>query len=243
MPELPEVEICKRQLSPRLRGRTIRQVSIADRKIHLPPDLTGRKIIKVRRRGKYIILHLDDDRRILIHLRMTGGFVFTRPPRFRLAIRTNNCTAYFEDLRRLGKVRVVSAEQEKSILAKLGPEPLSPAFTLDVLKRTRRAVKVALLDQHLIAGVGNIYAIESLWRARIDPRRRADLLGPAELRRLKTTIVRVLREAISYGPRIYDALSFMAYGRKGQPCPRCQTPIDRIVLGGRGTYFCPRCQH
>jgi formamidopyrimidine-DNA glycosylase len=242
MPELPEVEICARQLSARLRGRTIRRVEAHDRKLRLPPDLADHKITEVRRRGKFISLHLDDGRRVLIHLGMTGWFEFAPPLRYRLAIATDDGIAYFEDPRRFGKVRVVSATQEAAILAKLGPEPLSRGFDLACLKRTRRPVKVALLDQRLIAGIGNMYAVEALWRAGIHPRRPANRLNGDELRRLKSSIIRVLQKAIAYGPEIYEVQTFQVYDRKGKPCPRCRTPIERIVLGGRGTYFCPGCQ-
>ena len=243
MPELPEVEICARQLSTCLRGRTIQQVDVRDRKLRLPSDLTGRKIKQVQRRGKFISLHVDDGRRILIHLGMTGWFEFFPPPRYRMAIGTDKDTVYFEDLRLFGKVRVISAVQEAAILSRLGPEPLSQEFDLTCLKSTRRPVKVALLDQRLIAGLGNIYAVEALWHARIHPERPADRLTEAELSRLKKSIIRVVRKAIAYGPEIHEARRFKVYDRQGEPCYRCGTPIQRIVLGGRGTYFCPGCQH
>ncbi len=242
MPELPEVEICARQLSTHLRGRTIRQVEVRDHKLHLPQDLEGHVIAEIYRRGKFIILRLDDGRRILIHLGMTGWFEFTPPGRYRLAISTGDDTAYFEDLRLFGKAHGVSAAQEQAVLAKLGPGPLSRGFDLAGLKWTRRPVKVALLDQQLVAGIGNMYAVESLWRARINPKRPANRLRDGELRRLRRSIIRVLQKAIAYGPQIYEVQRFAVYGRKGKPCPRCHTPIQRIVLGGRGTYFCPRCQ-
>lgn len=242
MPELPEVEICAHQLSSRLGGKVIRQVDVRDRKFRLPQDLPGRTITEVRRRGKFISLGLDDGRRILIHLGMTGWFEFAPPPRYRLAIGTNDGSAYFEDFRLFGKVRVVSAAQETDIFAKLGPEPLSEGFDLACLKQTRRPVKVALLDQKVIAGIGNMYAVEALWRARIHPKRPASRLREDELRRLKRSIIRVLQKAIAHGPQIYETQRFMVYDRKGKACCRCHTPIRRIMLGGRGTYFCPGCQ-
>lgn len=139
MPELPEVEICARQLSTHLRGRTIRQVEVRDHKLHLPQDLEGHVIAEIYRRGKFIILRLDDGRRILIHLGMTGWFEFTPPGRYRLAISTGDDTAYFEDLRLFGKAHGVSAAQEQAVLAKLGPGPLSRGFDLAGLKWTRRS--------------------------------------------------------------------------------------------------------
>ena len=239
MPELPEVEICARQLSTHLRRKTIRQIEIRDHKLRLPSDLSGRTITQVHRRGKLISLRLDDERRVLIHLGMTGWFEFNPPPRYRLAIRTDDGAVYFEDARRFGKVRVVSAVQAQAILAKLGPEPLWQGFDLKCLKRTSRPVKIALLDQRLIAGIGNMYAVEALWRARINPKRPANRLTVDELCRLKSSILCVLRKAIAYGPKIYEVQRFKVYDRKGQPCFRCGAPIQRIVLGGLGTYFVP----
>jgi formamidopyrimidine-DNA glycosylase len=242
MPELPEVEICMRELSRRLRGKTIQAIEIRDDRIKLSRSLVGQKILKISRRGKLIIFRLADDRRILAHLGMTGWFEFTAPPDFRMAIITEGDSAYFEDARRFGKVHTVSAAQQQRILAKLGAEPLAPGFDLTGLNKTKRAIKIALLDQRLIAGLGNIYASESLWRAGIDPRRRADQLQEDERRRLRGSITAVLRKAIAFGPRIYEAQKFAVYNRENKPCRRCHTPIRRILMGGRGTYFCPGCQ-
>ncbi len=242
MPELPEVEICARELSAHLRGQTIRRIETPDNKIHLPRDLAGCRIKEIDRRGKFIIVQLEDERRILIHLGMTGWFVFRPPSKYRLALEVNDGAAYFEDPRRFGKVRLVSAAQQEQLLAELGPEPLAPGFNLRHLKRTGRPIKVALQDQHLVAGVGNMYASEALWRAHIHPKRPADRLADDELRRLRKSIVYVLRKAIAYGPQIYEVQRFTVYRRKGEPCHRCQTPIERLVLGGRSAYFCPQCQ-
>jgi formamidopyrimidine-DNA glycosylase len=242
MPELPEVEICMRELSRRLRGKTIQAIEVRDDKIKLSQSLVGQKILKISRRGKLIIFRLADDRRILVHLGMTGWFEFAAPPEFRMAIITEGDSAYFEDARRFGKVHTVSAAQQQTILAKLGTEPLAPGFDLSGLTKTKRAIKIALLDQRLIAGLGNIYASESLWRAGIDPRRRADQLREDERRRLRGSIIAVLRKAIAFGARIYEAQRFAVYDREDEPCRRCHTSIRRILMGGRGTYFCPGCQ-
>ena len=243
MPELPEVEICMRELSRRLRGKTILAIEVRDDRIKLSRTLVGQKILEISRRGKFIIFRLADDRRILVHLGMTGWFEFTAPPGFRMAIITEDGSAYFEDPRRFGKVHAVSAAQQQAILAKLGTEPLAPGFNLSALNKTKRPIKIALLDQRLIAGLGNIYTSESLWRAGIDPRRRADQLREDEWRRLRGSISAVLRKAIAFGPRIYELQKFAVYDREDKPCRRCHTPIRRILLGGRSTYFCPRCQH
>jgi formamidopyrimidine-DNA glycosylase len=129
-----------------------------------------------------------------------------------------------------------------AILRPLGPEPLENGCDVNRLKHTGRAVKIALLDQRLVAGIGNIYASESLWRARIHPRRRANRLDAAEQRRLRRGIVTALRKGIAYGPRIFEMQQFAVYDRAGRPCRRCGALIRRIVQAQRSTFFCPRCQ-
>ncbi len=243
MPELPEVQILVNQLAPRLERGRIRAVECRDPKIKLHYRLAGRRIQRVRRRGKNIIMDLSGGLHLLVHLRMTGWFEFEeRPKRYRAAIHTTRGTAYFEDARRLGTMRVVTKEQLDHALEKLGPDPLATGGDLSRLVATSRPIKVALLDQRLVAGVGNIYASESLWRARINPRRRAEGLNPAELRALGRGIVASLRHAIAHGPRIFEAQKFSVYGRKGKPCLRCKTAIRRLTQAQRSTYFCPRCQ-
>jgi len=240
MPELPEVEIVVRQLRPRLHGRTIRRVEICDSKIKLTANLTGCRITRIYRRAKFIIFELTGQRHLLVHLRMTGWFEFVRPARYRLAIQAGTAVAYFTDSRRFGTVELLSAAELVRKFAGLGPEP----FQIDSgrFRGTTRPIKVALLDQSLVAGVGNIYACEALWRARVNPRRPAGRLGPAEWRRLQRSLVAALRKGLAYGPRIFTVQEFYAYGRTGQPCRRCRTPIRRIVLAQRSTFFCPHCQ-
>jgi formamidopyrimidine-DNA glycosylase len=242
MPELPEVEIQARQLARQWRGAKIRSVRVCDPKLRLPGSLVGRRIQRVWRRGKFIIVDLDNGRHLLVHLRMTGWFEFREPPRYRAAIVAGKSTAYFTDSRRFGVLCLVSARELVTILRPLGPEPLANGCDLSRLTRTGRAVKVALLDQHLLAGIGNIYASESLWRARIHPRRRANRLGALELRRLRRGIVAALRKGIAYGPHIFDVQQFAVYDRAGQPCQRCSTMIRRIAQAQRSTFLCPRCQ-
>ena len=240
MPELPEVEIIVRQLRPRLRGQTIRRVEICDPKIKLTGNLRGRRITRIYRRAKFIIFDLTGQRHLLIHLRMTGWFAFARPGRYRFAVHAGQHSAYFTDSRRFGTVELLTAPELAGKLADLGPE----AFRFDAnrLQQTSRPIKVALLDQSLIAGVGNLYASEALWRARINPHRAAHRLSPAECRRLQRALVAALRKGIGYGPRIFAVQEFYAYGSEGKPCRRCRTPIRRIVLAQRSTFFCPRCQ-
>ncbi len=241
MPELPEVQIQVDQLQ-RLRGRRIRRIEVRDPKLKLAGRVNGRTIRQVRRRGKFIIFDLDDGRHLLTHLRMTGSFKFREPTRWRAAIHTTDGAAYFEDSRRFGVLEVVPAVELRRRLAGLGPEPLESDFDPATLTRTSRPIKVALLDQRLLAGVGNIYASESLWRARIHPRRKASRLRAEELTRLRRSLVAALRKAIAYGPRIYEVQVFCVYERAGKPCRRCGTAIRRLTQAQRSTYFCPRCQ-
>ena len=242
MPELPEVQILVNQLKPRLERARIRTVEIRDPKIRLRRDVSGRKILRVWRRGKNIIFDLSGGLHLLVHLRMTGWFEFTEPKRYRVAILTGKGTAYFEDGRRFGVMQVVTSTELQRALAALGPDPIADGCNLSRLRKTSRAVKVALLDQRLLAGVGNIYASESLWRARINPRRRADRLRPEEMRALERGIVTSLRKAIRYGPRIFEVQQFAVYERAGKPCRRCGTTIRRTVQAQRSTYCCPLCQ-
>jgi formamidopyrimidine-DNA glycosylase len=243
MPELPEVQIVVNQLVTRLERARIRAIEIRDPKIKLARDLVGQKIRRIRRWGKNIVVDVSGDLHLLVHLRMTGWFEFNRPKRYRAAIYTTRGTAYFEDARRLGMMQVVTSAQLDRALEKLGPDPLLNGCDLSGLRTTSRAIKVALLDQRLIAGVGNIYASESLWRARISPRRQSDSLRSDELRRLGRGIAASLGRAIAYGPRIFEAQRFAVYGREGRPCRRCGATIRRMVQSQRSTYYCPRCQH
>jgi formamidopyrimidine-DNA glycosylase len=242
MPELPEVEIMTRRLSRRLRGATIRRLEVCDPKIKLNGRLAGGRIERVWRRGKFIIFDITGRRHLLVHLRMTGWWEFSQPPRYRLALQTSRGAAYFVDSRRFGQVTMVTPGLLRRELSKLGPEPLGRTVDWAVLRRTGRAIKVALLDQRLVAGIGNIYANEALWRAGINPRRRACRLTDAELRRLGRGIVAAMRKGIGYGPRIFEIQQFAVYDRAGQPCRRCGTSIRQITQAQRSTYLCPRCQ-
>lgn len=242
MPELPEVQILVNQLGPRLERSRIQAVDIRDVKIKLRQDIVGRKISRVWRRGKNIIFDLSGGLHLLVHLRMTGWFEFTEPKRYRVAIQTGKGTAYFEDGRRFGVMQVVTPVELKQVFAALGPDPITDGCDLSRLQKTSRPVKVALLDQGLVAGVGNIYASESLWRAQINPRCRADRLRMVEVRALERAIMTSLRKAIKYGSRIFEVQQFVVYERAGKPCRRCGTVIRRIVQAQRSTYFCPQCQ-
>ena len=242
MPELPEVQILVNQLAPRLERARIVSIRSRDSKIKADRRLVGKRIHRVRRAGKNIVFDLSGGLHLLVHLRMTGWFEFEQPRRYRVMIVTTRGSAYFEDPRRLGTMQIVTTEELDRIARRLGPDPLLDGCDLSRLRMTSRPIKVALLDQNRVAGVGNIYASESLWRARINPRRRADKLKPAELRALGKGIVASLRRAIANGPRIFEVQQFNVYGRAGRPCLRCGTVIRRLVQAQRSTYFCPKCQ-
>ena len=230
------------QLARRLTRARVRAVEVCDSKIKLRRDLRGRLILGVRRAGKNIIFDLSGGLHLVVHLRMTGWFEFEKPLRYRVAMQTSRGTAYFEDGRRLGVMEAVTSQVLNRVLKKLGPDPLADGCDFSRLGNTARPIKVALLDQRLVAGVGNIYASESLWRARLNPRRLANRLRTAEMRALGRGIVTSLRKAVGYGPRIFEVQQFKVYGREGKPCRRCGVAIRRITQAQRSTYFCPRCQ-
>lgn len=274
MPELPEVETIRRDLAPELAGRTVVRVRIHQDDIVLPPsdagslpaEMAGRRIESVGRRGKYLLIHLDGALVLQVQLRMSGRFVLSSGPpdpgeyrhvaaRFAL---DDGRTLYYDDVRRLGGFRLLSVDRWKAEEKRLGPEPLGSGYrATDLgakLAATRAPVKNALLDQRRLAGVGNIYASEALFRAGIDPRRPGRDLDAGEVRRLHRGIRAVLREAVEDAGTTFDLYravngrsgEFQArlrvYGRERDPCRRCGRPIERIVQAGRSTFFCRRCQ-
>jgi formamidopyrimidine-DNA glycosylase len=273
VPELPEVETIRAQLDPRLRGRRLERVEIRDPRLTRPLDpdwvarrLEGERILELDRRGKYLIVRFESGRSLLIHLRMTGTLRLARgEPRAdgahdRAVVRLDDGSdVTYRDVRRFGTWLLVEPEELQPYLAeRLGVEPLEESFRTKGLAARlagRRApVKAALLDQRTLAGLGNIYADEALWRARIHPLRPAGMLEPSELRRLHRGVRDALRAGIArQGATLRDYATpdgerggmqeeFMVYGRDGEPCPRCGTPIEKIRAAGRGTWYCPRCQ-
>lgn len=265
MPELPEVESVRRQLDPQLSGRTVTDVwwdplPTVPREFHQLELLPGRKISHVDRRGKFLIAPLDDGLELVMHLGMTGSFRFELDDpyvRARAWLDDDRVLA-FRDPRRFGRMAVVEAGIYDSLptLAMLGPEPLSADFDPNVftweLERTNSPVKPFLLSQRPVAGVGNIYADEALWQARIHPMSRR--VGKKRAYALHAAIRDVLAAAIEREGTTFRDFQMVngesgrnvdflvAYGRGGEPCPRCKTPLKKIVLGGRGTTYCPRCQ-
>jgi formamidopyrimidine-DNA glycosylase len=273
VPELPEVESVRRKLAPALAGRRLERVEIWDARLTrpLPPDdvarkLEGERVLAVDRRGKYLIVRFESGRALLIHLRMTGSLrhapagELPDDPYRRAVVRLDDGSDVgYRDLRRFGTWLLLEPPEVAAYVdARVGQEPLSQAFrTKDLaasLQGRRAPVKAAILDQRTVAGIGNIYADEALWRARIHPLRRAGELAPDEVRALHRAVRRALEHGIArQGATLSDyALpdgsagrmqrEFNVYGRDGEPCPRCATPIEKIRVAGRGTWYCPRCQ-
>jgi formamidopyrimidine-DNA glycosylase len=273
VPELPEVETVRLRLAPVLEGRRLERVEIADARLTRPfdPDevareLEGERVAMLDRRGKYLIVRFESGRALLIHLRMTGSLrhapagTLAEDPYRRATVRLDDGSdVTYRDVRRFGTWLLLEASQvDDYVDARLGHEPLETSFRArDLAERlaNRRApVKAALLDQRTVAGVGNIYADEALWRARIHPLREARGLDADELRALHRGIRRALEHGIArQGSTLRDyALpdgsaggmqdEFKVYGRGGEPCDRCGTPIEKIRAAGRGTWYCPSCQ-
>jgi formamidopyrimidine-DNA glycosylase len=266
MPELPEVETIKNELLPHVLGRMIKGVEIFWDKMVREPSVpefrervTGQKITGLSRRGKYLFFHLGSGERLVMHMKMTGSLLINPPDaKFARAIfqLDNGAALHFRDPRKFGVMWL--AADESAVARKLGPEPLDDDFTVETLTgllRNRKApVKPVLLDQSIIAGIGNMYADEALYEAKIHPVRPAGSLSTAEIKRLYNAIQRVLRAAIKnkgasvrnyYRPdgNIGTAhAEFRVAHGTGKNCPRCGTAIKRIVVRGRGTYLCPRCQ-
>jgi formamidopyrimidine-DNA glycosylase len=270
VPELPEVETVRTGLRPVLVGRRLERVEISDPRLTRPFDpeavaaeLEGERVESVERRGKYLVVRFDSGRVLLVHLRMTGSFrhapagTLAPDPYRRAVVRLDDGSDVgYRDVRRLGTWLVVEPQEAEPYLRdRLGPEPLEDAFTVRELRARlagRRApVKAALLDQRTVAGMGNIYADEALWRARIHPLRPAGELDRRAVARLHAGIVGALELGIArQGATLSDYArldgaagtmqeQFAVYGRAGEPCPRCGTPIEKIRLAGRGTGHSP----
>ncbi|MEP7336013.1 MAG: bifunctional DNA-formamidopyrimidine glycosylase/DNA-(apurinic or apyrimidinic site) lyase [Actinomycetota bacterium] len=272
MPELPEVETVRRSLEPVLVGRTFERVEIDDPRLTRPfepqavaHELRGERVAAVERRGKYLILRLESGRALLVHLRMTGSFRHLPAgepdaPHTRAVITLDDGShVLYRDVRRFGTWLVVEPSELESYLgARLGAEPLErgfgPAALAARLVNRRAPVKAALLDQRTVAGLGNIYVDEALWRARLHPLRPAESLDADEVRALHRSIRAALRMGIArQGATLRDYAQpdgrrggmqheFKVYGRGGEPCDRCGTPIEKTRAGGRGTWYCPACQ-
>jgi formamidopyrimidine-DNA glycosylase len=271
VPELPEVETIRSRLAPALAGRRLERVEILDPRLTRPEPpndvaaaLEGEQVTDVRRRGKYLIFAFASGRHLLVHLRMTGSFQHPAvagddPHRRALLKLDDGSDVAYRDMRRFGTWLLLEpGELDDYLAARIGEEPLDAAFTTAVLARglkgRRAPIKGAILDQRSVAGVGNIYADEALWYARIHPLRSAGGLTRQEIARLRKGIRRALEVGIALqgttlstyrdpdGHRGRMQLELKAYGRAGEPCDRCGTPIEKIRVAGRGTYYCPTCQ-
>lgn len=272
MPELPEVETVVREVRPHLAGRRLTSVEAGTKALRRrweaawEPLLVGRRVKEVNRRGKWILVHLDGGPVLVFHLGMTGQLRVVpagEPPlphtHLMFGLNRRKEQLRFRDVRRFGSATVFPGreELEKFFEASgLGPEPfdLGPAYWRDRLRGANRALKAILMDQRVVAGVGNIYADESLFEARLPPTKLGKNATPREAGRLGRAVVAVLHRGIAKrGSSIRDYVGgngerggyqeeFRVYGRTGQPCRRCKTPIERIRLAGRSTHFCPRCQ-
>jgi len=267
MPELPEVETIKNELAPRVVGQSFTEVTILDAKLvcggfveEVRRELIGQKVENLERRGKYLIFHLSNGSFLIMHLRMTGVLLLNprKVDRYARAVFqfSNRHRFVFSDRRRLGLIWLV--DDASTVVGKLGPEPLDESFIPDILgqrlSRHHIPVKAALLDQCIVAGIGNMYADEALFAARIHPLRKADDLSPEEMRTLHNCICKILQAAIGNKGASVDTyvrpkgesgtahFDFKVAHKGGEICPVCGSTIERCVVQNRGTYFCPRCQ-
>jgi formamidopyrimidine-DNA glycosylase len=275
MPELPEVETVRRMLEGAIPGRRIAHASVSRKRLRttplgaLPAKLQGRTFAKPRRTGKFLMLDLDGGVTLLSHLGMSGRWLYWPPSRsadealehvhLKLEFE-DGATLWFQDVRRFGMLRVVATDAlgRDASLRLLGPDPLAVprdgAALRTAARGARTSIKTWLLDQRRIAGLGNIYASEVLFRARIDPRRRAGTLDLAEWSRVATEVPAVLEESIARMGTTFSSYrtiwnepgqygdKLLVYDRAGKPCRNCGTPLKRIVQNGRSTFFCPSCQ-
>lgn len=285
MPELPEVEIIRLGLQDK-----IVSLKISDIKINLPKifqgnvkDIIGSKVINLRRRAKILLIDLDNDLSLVIHLKMSGQLVYspstssgqvtfghpipfagtTLPAKSTHVIFyfSDGSVLYFNDIRQFGYIKVLKTSEVEKLKAigEFGPEPLTPEFTpekfKEIILKKKMPVKLVLMDQTQIAGVGNIYANEALFLSKIHPERKANTLTGEEIQKLYDALLEVLKLGIKYGGSSENAYvnalgekgtmqeHFLVYSKVGKPCPnKCGGLVKRIALGSRGTFFCPKCQ-
>jgi len=270
MPELPEVETITRQLNEVLVGQRIVKIEVLSKKSFggNPKDVEGEKIVLVRRRAKMAIIELaSSDQRLassylLIHLKMTGQLVYqaTNSKHTRMIFHLSKGRLFFNDQRLFGWIKVVDEEGLKREFKNYGPDIIDKAVTneyfYNALRRSRRAVKLVIIDQTKVAGVGNIYANEGLWRAGINPRRSGNQVSRTESDKLLECLRQVINKGIKYGGATASDNSyvnasglggkyqehFLVYEQAGEKCHKCKSVIKKVRLGGRGTYFCERCQ-
>lgn len=270
MPELPEVEVIRRGLARKLVGEKIVRVSWSDKRLRRqgePEDLEsliGRTVIRLSRRGKYLLMHLDQGQTLLVHLGMTGRLFFqtnTCPPlpHTHLVFDLHNGhKLVYQDVRRFGQVLVYPRGAKPTALEQVGLEPwsrrLTPEWLAQKTAKLKRPIKNFLLDGRIIAGIGNIYASEALFEISLHPRTPVGQVSREGWAVLIKAVRRILQRAIRAGgttiANFQDcegqsgqfAVQLKVYGRTGEPCPVCRTPIERLVMAGRSTFFCSRCQ-
>jgi len=275
MPELPEVEVVCQGLRPHLMGRKIVQIrhSGMDLRTQIPiadmfRHILSRTVVDVARRAKYLIITMDNGARMLIHLGMTGrlGFFPIEMPAVRhdhVSLQLDNdLDLRLNDSRRFGAIHVFSGEEgadlEQTFFKAIGPEPFSPAFSarylIEKAAGKKQPVKVFLMTTTTVAGIGNIYANEILFAARIRPTRSVASLSPAAWSRIVLQTRLVLQHAVDCGgstisdylnadrQRGFFQVHFKVYDRQGEPCTTCRRPIEKVKIGGRASYFCPKCQ-
>ncbi|SJZ40145.1 bifunctional DNA-formamidopyrimidine glycosylase/DNA-(apurinic or apyrimidinic site) lyase [Selenihalanaerobacter shriftii] len=271
MPELPEVQTVVDSLRPKIKDLRVIDVEIKEKKMIAFPDISGFKEVlinnqvkTVRRRGKYIIIELADGHYLVTHLRMTGQLIYSsdnsEEAKYTYIIIQfdNQHQLRFINKRKFGRMYLVSDLADAGSLTKLGPEPLEDDFTFDKFKalfdNRTGMIKPLLLNQKFLAGLGNIYVDESLHLSHVHPERKANRLTEKELKNLYKNIRKILREGIKYrGTTKWDYVDssgnageyqnhLKAYDREGEVCYTCDTPLNRIKVGGRSSYFCPQCQ-
>jgi len=274
MPELPEVETVRIRLEPKLVGRRVAHVEISDPRLTRPVDpaevtaeLVGERVAALERRGKYLVVRFESGRILLIHLRMTGQLLHANDGslpvddthRRAVVSLDDGSDVIYRDVRRFGTWLLIEpGELEPYLGERVGGEPLAAAFTAkrlgEAIAGRRAPIKAVLLDQRRLAGVGNIYADEALWRARVHPLRPAGELEQPDIAALHRGVRAALRAGIARqgaslrnyrtpdGTRGRMQEEFKVYGREGEPCERCGTPIEKIRTAGRGTWYCPMCQ-
>ncbi|MDX8407882.1 MAG: bifunctional DNA-formamidopyrimidine glycosylase/DNA-(apurinic or apyrimidinic site) lyase [Mariprofundaceae bacterium] len=271
MPELPEVEVVRTGLEPLMTERRVQRVQCFRENLRypLPPlaSLAGCRFVGVARRAKYLLFALDDERRLIWHLGMTGQFHvldagLARQPHEHVRITLDNGRALvYRDARRFGYAGLMDGADVAAHpwFSGLGPEPLGDEFNGEYLadrcRGKKQPIKTLLMDGRVVVGVGNIYAAESLFRAGIHPARAAGRISALRLKRLHQCVRQVLAEAIAAGGSSisdfvhadgkpgYFSHAFRVYGRQGLPCPVCARPVKRIVQGGRSSFYCSGCQH
>ena len=284
MPELPEVETIRRQLEPQLRGSRIEALEVLDPRWTRPVEpqevekqVAGRRIEALGRRGKYLLLGLEGDLTLVMHLRMTGNLLLVDEGEVIAAVDADDVSPdrerflrarfllddgrelRFSDARRFGEAFLLAGDKvEERFLGRVGIEPLSDEFTVEALEQIaagrRVPLKSFLLDQSGVAGVGNIYADEALWRAELHPLSPAGSMRREHVEALREGVIGALEAGLAEGGASIDDYrdsrgepgsmqdEFIVHTREGEPCPRCGTAIERIVVSGRSTYFCPGCQ-